>query len=306
MLLEGLAANWGLYFAARTPDKVGANDLSQVLESLQRSLRLKDLPRTNNDTILAENCAYADKRLLQPLFSRLHIFVLFLWYASDQPGGITEEDKERWLLLQVAPETLVGVDIFSKLTIALRGASTDTEEVLSTKIRDLLVKIDTFLPGQRVTCVIDEAQYPAHLLTTKFLSSNREPRPVLRELFLKWQECLGSIIVAGTGISMSDIEVILNSTASKDIVTRHEVITETGAFDETEDQRDYLDKYFPSGYFDDEAGQLLLSRIGYWLHGRWAVTSFSYSKCSLPLGIDSLPPMLLESLPQASSLPISY
>jgi len=56
----------------------------------------------------------SDRCYLQLLYVGLLIFSKFLQMASEQLGGITDRRKERCLLLQVAPEALVGSDIFNK------------------------------------------------------------------------------------------------------------------------------------------------------------------------------------------------
>jgi hypothetical protein len=106
-------------------------------------------------------------------------------------------------------------------------------------------------------------------------------RPVLREQLLLWTRSLDHILVSGTGLSMANIERIFNSSAVKDLKLTYEVFMETGAFDTLTQQKRYLEQYCPSGYFDNEEGEVLLFRIGYWLHGRCvSLAPFSLSKRS--------------------------
>ena len=107
MLLEGLWRNWGLYFTARSePEKVGSSDLEDVLQDLKWFQRFEEITEENQDGALAANRRVAKRRFLLILYARVLVFRVFLECASEIPGGITEDHKGRWLLIQVAPSTL--------------------------------------------------------------------------------------------------------------------------------------------------------------------------------------------------------
>jgi hypothetical protein len=124
LLLEGLSLNWGLYFTARTqPEGVGSSDLENVLTSLEEFARLTKLTDENPDMAHAANRRVTSLRLDLIIYVRLFVFRVFLECASALPGGIVHEHKRRWLLVQLAPETLLGSDVFDILTEDLKGVS---------------------------------------------------------------------------------------------------------------------------------------------------------------------------------------
>jgi hypothetical protein len=92
-------------------------------------------------------------------------------------------------------------------------------------------------------------------------------RPILREILSAWKGVLNSIIISGTGISRQVVEEVLGSVVAKDPSTIF-TVTDTGAFDDEDDQRTYLEQYLPSGYLNTAQGKYLATRVGYWLHGR--------------------------------------
>jgi hypothetical protein len=101
-----------------------------------------------------------------------------------------------------------------------------------------------------------------------FLSHDLEnQRSILREILRGLSTWTDKIIVSGTGVSMKDLTETLDSSVSKDR-SPHALVTRIGAFDHSAAQEAYLEQYFPPGFLDTEPGKVLLSRIGYWLHGR--------------------------------------
>jgi hypothetical protein len=178
----------------------------------------------------------------------------------------------------------MGEDVFTMVTgrcMSLKMSYDDLRrEIL---LFSLKVEAILGLTLNRAICVVDEAQHTADMLTNKFKSiDGRTERSVLREQLMTWSYSMPHILVSGTGLSMAKIERILNSTAAKEVRLSYEVFTDTGAFDTLAQQRRYLEPYFPSGYFDNEEGAVLLSRIGYWLHGRY-VFDFNFSEQALSM-----------------------
>jgi hypothetical protein len=121
--LEGLWKHWGLYFTARTrPDGIGSTDLEDTLGALEEQKRLIKITGKNHTIALRANREVTSRRLLLLLYVRLLVLRIFLQCASIRPGGIKEEHRQQWLLLQVAPELLSEADIFLKSTQTFASA----------------------------------------------------------------------------------------------------------------------------------------------------------------------------------------
>ena len=271
LLLEGLCLNWGLYFTAETqPEGVGSEDLEFVLRSLHDFSRLIKLTDTNVDTAVAENRAVTTRRFLILLYVRLLIFRVFLERASATPSGIVDEHKRRWLLIQLAPVTLLGTDIFHSLTVSLLAAS---PLYLMQGVESELAKVRKFLLRSELFCVLDEAQAPTNMFSDCFFSeaTPATPRPILRQLITCWEKILPNFIISGTGISMEGIETVFASAVAKVASLGSRTITDTGAFNDAKSQRAYLKRYLPEKYLDTEAGKVVASRVRFWLHGRWVM-----------------------------------
>jgi hypothetical protein len=270
LLLEGLCLNWGLYFTARTqPEGVGSSDLEEVLRLLDQYSRLTKITDENRTTAHAANRAVTFRRFVLVLYVRLLIFRVFLERASaSTPAGIVDEHKRRWLLVQLAPETLLGSDIFKDLTVSLMAAS---DHYLLEGVNSELGEVRKLLslPSSDLFCVLDEAQIPANMFSECFLSETEpvQPRPILRQLIASWTPIFSNLIISGTGISMDKLEIVLGSVVAKESSLPQITITDTGAF-EAKSQLAYLELYLSQKYLDTDEGKLVASRVGYWLHGR--------------------------------------
>jgi hypothetical protein len=196
------------------------------------------------------------------LYARLLVFRIFLENASNMSGGIREEHKHHWLLLQIAPTILLKSDPFRTLMENLRDAP---DGYLSTQIGTENNTIDTLLNSQKLFCVLDEAQVPTELASKCFRSRQNpgEDRPILSELIVAWNESFPDLIVSGTGISMENIEVVLGSNVAKE-GSGVRTFTDLGVFDFGEGQLEYMKQYLPSEVLDTK----LELRAAYWLHGR--------------------------------------
>ena len=183
-------------------------------------------------------------------------------------GGITEDHKGRWLLIQLAPVTLLKEsDIFSKLT---RLVGRRTPEYLDAAILKESMTITELLP-QRPTlfCVLDEAQtLTKDLDYFRFSRDPAQGRPILRPIIHTWNLMLPNLIVSGTVMSMQEIKTIVGSAVAKEGGDT-EMVTEIGGFDDEDGQRAYLKRYFPPGFLDTPNGEAIASRVGYWLRGRF-------------------------------------
>lgn len=86
-----------MYFSARREsDGIGSRDLKAALTELDRFTRARDPKDLSDVQFMLE---VANRRFMQLLYARLLIFSEFLQIASEQPGGITDKHKGRWLLL---------------------------------------------------------------------------------------------------------------------------------------------------------------------------------------------------------------
>jgi hypothetical protein len=240
------------------------------LEKLEQQRRFKPLTLDHREAA-NDNVDLASRYFLRVLYVRMFIFHIFLQCASSMAGGLTHAHKSRWLLLQVAPSTLLeGNDVFLMLTMLLNGS---TYENLQRMFIEELLQVQELLkqPAMRLFNVLDEAQITMDKFSNCFLSQS-DPvhlRPILRPLVKEWTRLLPNIVIAGTGLSMQDVEDVFGSAVAKeDGRPPPETITDIGAFDAMEDQRDYLEKYLPPGFLDSEKGKPLASRLAQWLHGR--------------------------------------
>ncbi|KAG8836664.1 hypothetical protein FRC18_010929 [Serendipita sp. 400] len=275
LLLEGLWRNWGFYFTARNkPDEIGSSDFMEVLEDMRRLIPLTE---DNCSTAQAGNRDFTSRRFLLLIYVRLLVFRIYLECASKMAGGIMEEHKGRWLLLQIAPATLLEDDIFLRQVRWLRGSSHDLLDYHIVAehrlIRDLLGHLHIF-------CVLDEAQVPANQYANCFLSDT-EPitgRPILRQVIHEWVSRIPNLIVSGTGVSMEEVQTVLGSAVAKEGGQEPETVTELGGFENEQNQRAYLEHYLPSGFFNTVSAEGVASRAGYWLLGRHRFTATYLSR----------------------------
>ncbi len=227
--------------------------------------RLQKITDGNRDEALRYNRNKARRRFLLLLYARYFCFRVFL-QSAVATGGITDYHKLRWLLIQIAPETLLNSDIFLDCLRLAGGAPTSYFEKAITEDSRLINQ----LLQSTLVCVLDEAQ----LLTkdSDYFQSETDPeqrRPILREILRSWRSRLPNLIVSGTGISMQEVGNVITSVVAKERPDRFETVTEIGGFDDEDGQRAYLEEYLPHGYLDTSEGKEIASRVGYWLRGRF-------------------------------------
>jgi hypothetical protein len=87
----------------------------------------------------------------------------------------------------------------------------------------------------------------------------------------------------------------VSSASVAKISSEAETVTDVGAFDNDEDQQNYLNQYLPRGYLDAPAGTHLASRIIYWLHGRFVCCLSGETPANILPDIALLQPTLLAS-----------
>ena len=227
--------------------------------------RLQQIPKS--EFALSHNEDVTRRRFLQLLYARYVCFRVFLQSAAATDGGIKEDHKGRWLLIQLAPVTLLTQsDIFLNL---FRLVGKALSEDLDAAILDESITIKALLPQQpTLFCVLDEAQT---LTKDSHFRSSNDPvqgRPILRPIISTWKEKLPNLIVSGTGIPMQAVEPIMGARVAKE-GGGPEMMTEIGGFDDADGQRAYLERYFLPGFLDKPEGKAIASRVGYWLRGRF-------------------------------------
>ena len=231
---------------------------------------LKVVIDEDRDTLI-QNQQVARRHSLLLLYARYVCFRVFLECAAAMTGGITENHKLRWLLIQVAPKTLLDApDIFSRCTRVAKTASRDSLELL---IQRESYEINKYLPRESTLfCVLDEAQTltkdKRFFRWDPIRGKSSEPRPILREILSSWSLQL-PLIVSGTGISMTAVQEFTGSMVAKEGSGSPKPVTEVGGFDDEAGRRTYLEKYFPPGTLDTPEGEEIVSRVGYWLRGRF-------------------------------------
>jgi len=194
---------------------------------------------------------------------------VFLQCAAEVDGEITENHKRRWLLIQLAPATLLdGVDIFALFAEPVGRASS---QFLLDAILDESAIIKGLLPPpSTLFCVLDEAQTLTKNLN--YFRSSADPkksRPILRPIVAAWSQFFKNLIVSGTGMAMRDVGTVLGSAVAKEGGLPPVMVTEIGGFDDEDSRQAYLKRYFPPGFLDTPEGEEIAHRVGYWLRGRF-------------------------------------
>ncbi|KAJ7081315.1 hypothetical protein B0H15DRAFT_744991, partial [Mycena belliarum] len=291
-VLEGLCREWGFYFVSTTEtEDFGSTDIMNCIMSrlLANPNFTECLPSPDFHYQLADNCRIADECFSQVFLARIIIFRVFLDSIIESGRLITEEDKHRWLLLQIRPAILTpSSDIFDELAQVISqdglSAAVCKERINSLlwEQRVLLAKHSTTTrstKSQKLYCVLDEAQRAASQLTSAFRSS-KDPsvsRPVLRELivFLKYLMTKRiDVTIAGTGIDEALVEETLKSIINKS--KNFTWTTQTGSFNKEhsrELQATYICRYIPPTILQTASGQRLIERIHHWLEGRFRFTA---------------------------------
>jgi len=219
----------------------------------------------NRRNVEADNRDLVCRRFLLILYIRTFIFRIYLESAKAS-GGIKDEHKGRWLLLQVSPWFLQTGDVFSRQFWKLKGADSDTLEFL---LEIEAKSIEKLLGGAPIFCVLDEARVPANSYKGCFRSRQDLgiERPIHSQIIEDWLAYCPNLIVSGTGLSMQEINTVLGSANGKLPGLPPILVTDVGAFDTGESQRAYLSRYLPPGFLASK----LASRIEYWLGGRYLI-----------------------------------
>ncbi|KAG8806438.1 hypothetical protein FRC17_004991 [Serendipita sp. 399] len=271
LLLEGLCHHWGFYFTVNNqPDEVGSRDISRMLQTMRGLLPVAG-SRNRFETV-ENNREILSRHFLPVLYIRVLALRLFLKHVSQMEGGIQEEHKRRWLLLQLASPYFTGYDLLSVVSVFFQGAFAGD---LNAAITEELAQIQTMLGGPRfrLFTVIDEAQGIANTYMDFFRSEVKpdKPRPILSEILTLWLIPSMNYIISGTGLSQKLLEDTLSSRVGKIVV--QETVHDLGAFDRGVPHVEYLKRYFPPRILESLKWEPFLSRLLYWLCGRYRFTA---------------------------------
>ncbi|KIM30022.1 hypothetical protein M408DRAFT_100214, partial [Serendipita vermifera MAFF 305830] len=280
LLFEGLWRSWGFYFTATTsPDTIGSSDIEAILEALAHQKRPIEPTDSNRTLTITEIQELTSRRFLLVLYVRMLVFRLFLECALKEDGGLTEDHKGRWLLLQVAPKVLfgTGTDIFSDCAERMKGLP---EPTIKTFVREELNQVQKYLPqGAALFCVLDNAQVVMNRFQDCFQSKSKEESlSIFRQITLEWSRVCPNLIISGTGLSIEKLEIIAWSSVAKESSEISRTYTDLGSFDDEEAQRAYLEQYLPPGSLNNDHWKAVILRAGYWLHGRYQFTASYLSK----------------------------
>jgi hypothetical protein len=187
-----------------------------------------------------------------------------LFCAAEQPGGLSEEHKYSWLLLQLDPKIFGEMDIFSRLARTI----VDENSIECGIILELDLVRKQLGCEAHIFCVIDEAQFPASLYAPCLLwKGDPKPVPVLYELIRAWSTVVRLQILSGTGVSTEALEVDLRGKVA--VFGPRPPYNDVGAFDAAQEQQHYLEQYLPLEFLQTESGQHLMTRVTCWLRGRY-------------------------------------
>ncbi|KAJ6536554.1 hypothetical protein DFH09DRAFT_1178829 [Mycena vulgaris] len=292
-VLEGLCRDWGFYFCSTTQSEAfGSRDIMHCIESrlLATEGFIPKLPSGECADQLTENCRIASDCFFQVVLARCLVFTAFLTCIIDSGRKITEEDKRRWVLLQVKPSLLTpSPDIFNELAQVLNDEEMSTavcKLIISTLLEAQAAQISQYSetpksPTEETSfyCVLDEAQYAARELPFAFRSS-RFPdisRAVLRELIVVLAFLVRAgygLAVTGTGVDKALIDEPFESVISKH--KKYEWTPKTGSFDKktsSQLQEAYIRRYVPPTILVSVVGERLIERMADWLEGRFRLTA---------------------------------
>ncbi|KAJ6486257.1 hypothetical protein C8R47DRAFT_1129696 [Mycena vitilis] len=302
-LFEGLSRKWGFYFTTSDRyDKLGSRDLMNCIDGrLLSSPGFTDpLPTNNFSAALQKNRTIARNCITQVLLARFIVFHAFINAIITSGRKITEDDKLRWLYVQLDPVLLLGRDVFHLVARALNDQKFSgpmCEQWIQQFQTDLPALINSHFaerePLQHGTkapqslqpeaaqhmfhIVLDEAQFAATLLDSAFRSaSGTHWRSVLREVIVALFRAMANgtaFTIGGTGIDKNLIEELMDSVVAKS--SDIDRVSDTGSFDPTNAvyQKTYIRRYLPVSIQQTAIGRRLMQRIINWLAGRFRFTA---------------------------------
>src|SRR6266550_2426874 len=288
LLLEGLCQHWGFYFTSFVDSSfLGSIDLQNAIQSTipEDDQFCRDLSPAMSPVSNEEIAGRVFKRVF---LARVLIFYLFVEAMKANGGSdnsLTEGEfrdyRRKWLLLQLQPFLFFErSDLFDDLTHKLSAYSDEELRKLTRHaihdIRNTLKSCITSTSSSGcipLYCIIDEAQFAAKEHTDAFRSKDMERRPILRPLILTFSALtLGLdvfMVLAGTGLSQSDVDATMASAIMKPSTYRR--CYDTGAFEGWEGRNgmsSWVRRFVPEWIFRKRKGKKLKERMEYWLNGR--------------------------------------
>jgi hypothetical protein len=278
-LLEGLARHWGFYFVA-APDqtRLGVGDIQQAFRTFPLYSDWVDdiflLPEDRRVGQEMLNKAIANRLLMTVLGARVLVFKRFLQVAKEIRGQLNEDVKYDWLRFQLSEIVLPsqsGEHPFLRMEGCLRKANDEALQMIWKRFhneRNSLLGIDEFF------LVFDEAQAADRRSVKAFMSSRdrKKHRSPLREVVsaLSLPVTTASIIVSGTGLSLSSVHEAITSGAGK-IEPQSNVfhlVHDFGGFYDKSQLETYMQQYLPLTFLNSRTGDLLRRRVDNYLRGR--------------------------------------
>ena len=308
LLLEGLCQHWGFYYTSHVDSGfLGSVDLQSAIQSIPEDEKFCcHLPPSTSSV---SNDKIAGRIFKRVFLARLLIFHLFIeaMKANTSPdNGFTEGNfidyRRKWVHFQLQPSFFTKIsDPFHDLTHKL-SAYLDSE--LHHLTRDVLDHVRNTLRSSTSSSgctplywIIDEARFAAKEHTDAFRSKDMEPRPVLRPLvqtFTALTSGFDVIILAGTGLSQSDVDDTMTSGVMKE--SSYRKCYDTGAFDGwggRSGMSSWVKMFVPPWILEEADRKRLEECMGYWLKGRSAFAFYIYDNIlmiivfCLPVQIDT-------------------
>ncbi|KAF8169869.1 hypothetical protein K438DRAFT_1730060 [Mycena galopus ATCC 62051] len=270
LLFEGLCHNWGLYFLILNIKVVdlGSRDIGRVVENLTRDRHFsKDLSTLADASPKLEyNHSIAERRLSEALLARLLIFRMFLDIAKE--GGLTEDHKKKWLILQLLPSLGDDWDIFEALMRRIRDH--DTQHDIAAAFDDIREMLGS---DSHLFLALDEGQAassPRAANTSFPCAFDTAPgkHPLLLKILDTWDRHFPaesiSTVIAGTEIPRYIFEG-----------TTHAVrwTSDTGSFDNPLLHERYLRRFLPPSLLATQLGKEFIQRAWAWTRGRHRYTA---------------------------------
>ena len=268
LILDGLCKNWGFYVSCR-PKVIGPRGSSDFRVTTET---ISDMSGWNTKGEVGdENARLADRGFSMLLLARIYVLSRFLEAVPVKER--LDNTRRRWVFLQIMPASFNGrADIFTVILQSLRSG--DGSSVLKLA-REFLQKCrdNTRLFGSTpLYLAADEAQEGLTIHKDLYRStSGNHRRPVLHAFyrFLDGTELFSGFIIAGTGLSMTQLERSVGSISAARVGRPPVVFTDTVHFTGDESdmaQKNYILRYL--GMLGDKSDRLL-ERILYWFHGRY-------------------------------------
>ncbi|KAG6829215.1 hypothetical protein H0H92_005280 [Tricholoma furcatifolium] len=275
LLLEGLCKNWGFYITAQ-PDVLEAGTLHEtLLAGIRREHELiSPLPSASAlsfDRTLARNREIAKRRFSLVLISHLLVFKEFL---STAFGSLSDDHKHRWLVAQLWHKCLYYPrDMFQSILFALEWeTSADIDKLLAEVLTDIGSLLPDPMKSDGLFFVIDEANSAIAPLW-RLHPDDMGSYPALKEMIEVWKEKLAPLnipitfVVAGTEIPFHYFP------SSSQEWSSWRWTSDTGAFDTSGAQRQYLASVLPVSFLETPSGQALVRRAWDWCGSRHRLTA---------------------------------